>query len=490
MNKKLAICVPYRNREAHLNKFVPYLSNFLLKRKIEHKFFICHQADKKLFNRGKTKNIAFDIAKQEGFDYFAFHDIDMLPEDDNCDYSYPVKNPIHTAVYISDYDYNLPSQEYFGGCVIFTKEQFEKVNGYFNDYWGWGSEDDDLFWRCKQMGMVDEKYMEGELNSKNAAIFNGKNSRIKIPSSNTINKSLNNNYSILLLAKANNREDVPDFLIGDKKSKYIHIPLLSRGKYQIISFNNSQSFAGHAWKNPFKFYYSWSKRYKEQWSYILLTINEKEKKLRFYINGVESNIKLGTGSGSPINTTTPLINFRKKPFYLGYVEPIIRSKNSQYFKGEIARTCIWDRSLNNKEISNMFNNIYMEPPTEGLIIDYSFDNIKDNIIIDKSPNKNNGIITGCKITKKNIKIPLTILPYRSNGKYKCLPHEHERIVYGPKQSKFFKMGNITARNENIFVNKMRKGRINFTKHGLSDLKYEIISKKSIFNNHVMIDVKC
>ena len=28
--------------------------------------------------------------RQEGYDYFpSFHDIDMLPEDDSCDYSYP-----------------------------------------------------------------------------------------------------------------------------------------------------------------------------------------------------------------------------------------------------------------------------------------------------------------------------------------------------------------------------------------------------------------
>ena len=29
----------------------------------------------------------------------------------------------------------------------FTGEQFEKTNGYSNEYWGWGGEDDDLFMR-------------------------------------------------------------------------------------------------------------------------------------------------------------------------------------------------------------------------------------------------------------------------------------------------------------------------------------------------------
>ena len=45
-------------------------------------------------------------------------------------------------------DEYLKYQEYFGGAVVFTKEQVEATNGYSNDYWDWGMEDDDLF--CKQ----------------------------------------------------------------------------------------------------------------------------------------------------------------------------------------------------------------------------------------------------------------------------------------------------------------------------------------------------
>ena len=45
-------------------------------------------------------------------------------------------------------DYQLKYHEYFGGAVVFTKEHLEKTNGYSNNYWDWGMEDDDLFWRC------------------------------------------------------------------------------------------------------------------------------------------------------------------------------------------------------------------------------------------------------------------------------------------------------------------------------------------------------
>ncbi len=33
---------------------------------------------------------------------------------------------------------------YAGGVVTMKRENVIKVNGYSNDYWGWGNEDDDL----------------------------------------------------------------------------------------------------------------------------------------------------------------------------------------------------------------------------------------------------------------------------------------------------------------------------------------------------------
>ncbi len=143
---KLGICVPYKNREEHLNQFIPHLSNFLSERNIEHSFYFAHQTDDKLFNRGAMKNIAAIHAFNDGCDYIVWHDIDMLPMDDLCDYSYPTDLPKHIAVNLSKYDYTLAYEQYFGGAVLFTKEQVYKVNGYSNDYWDWGMEDDDLFW--------------------------------------------------------------------------------------------------------------------------------------------------------------------------------------------------------------------------------------------------------------------------------------------------------------------------------------------------------
>ena len=39
--------------------------------------------------------------------------------------------------------------EFLGGATILTEDQIRKANGYSNDFWGWGGEDDDFYKRCQ-----------------------------------------------------------------------------------------------------------------------------------------------------------------------------------------------------------------------------------------------------------------------------------------------------------------------------------------------------
>ena len=126
---KLGVCVPYRNREAHLKEFVPRIGKFLEERGIDYCMYFGHQTDDKLFNRGAMKNIAAEQAFKDGCDYIVWHDIDMVPEE-GCDYSYPTEKPRHIATQISQMNYELKYEEYFGGAILFSKEQVERTNGY------------------------------------------------------------------------------------------------------------------------------------------------------------------------------------------------------------------------------------------------------------------------------------------------------------------------------------------------------------------------
>lgn len=134
---KLSIVIPYRNRAGHLAQFLKHYRPKFPKAE----FLVIEQSIHKLFNRGLIKNIG---ALQSQADYFIFHDVDMLVQG-KADYSYP-EHPTHLATNASQFGWKMPHDKYFGGVVAFNRADFEKVNGYSNQFSGWGGEDDSLYY--------------------------------------------------------------------------------------------------------------------------------------------------------------------------------------------------------------------------------------------------------------------------------------------------------------------------------------------------------
>ncbi len=163
--RRMAILVPYRDRAEQLQVFVQSLSEFMSRYvpDADYDIVVIEQDPGAPFNRGWLFNVGFALSEKD-YDYFCFHDVDMIPEDSSCDYSYPSR-PTHLSTYISrfDYrtdlgDYNILSQN-FGGVVLFSKEHFRAVNGYSNEYWGWGLQENDLRLRCEYFGLgVDRRF--------------------------------------------------------------------------------------------------------------------------------------------------------------------------------------------------------------------------------------------------------------------------------------------------------------------------------------------
>merc|ERR1719440_1527797 len=53
----------------------------------------------------------------------------------------PLKGaPVHLAAVWQKYSY----ESFLGGALSFSPDDFSRINGYPNDYWGWGLEDDQL----------------------------------------------------------------------------------------------------------------------------------------------------------------------------------------------------------------------------------------------------------------------------------------------------------------------------------------------------------
>jgi len=465
---KLGVCVPYRNREEHMKVFVPHVSKFLEDRGIEHTIYLAHQCDDKLFNRGLMKNIAAKHAFDDGCDYIVWHDIDMVPEDESCDYSFPNDNPQHIAVRISQSDYQLKYEEYFGGAVIFSKEQVEKTNGYSNDYWDWGMEDDDLFWRCVMEGYAEKTNLDYN-EEKFVGYFNGIDSKVSVRPNREQKDCLNNSHTLSVLVKADQQIDKASiWLIGDEDRQFIEYPIFRKPGYDWgVSFNNSRAYTMQLWDRMKGHLYQWIKRYENQWSWITMAVDAENKKIHFYLNGRESDARLGTGTQSPLSFDESLKRYGMEPFNIGYS----KSPNEVFFKGYISDIKLWNRCLTQLEVKNL----HKEIPQDSLILDFDFDNEFEGLdMVD--------------VVKEKIEIPHTVLPYRRDGKFKCLPHQTEGLIKIGGIDKWAK-GETTAQNERRYILQMQQGKIDYKSDGINSMKYELLSIDTIYNKHKLINVK-
>jgi hypothetical protein len=152
--KRLAIIVPYRERRQHLDQFVPHMRAYFARDKldkdIDYRVLIVEQETGLPFNRGALKNAGFLLAEAQS-DYCCFHDIDYLPI--WADYS-PADRPTPIVWYGAEERPIAPGRTklvakhnlalFFGGALIVPNSIVRAVNGYSNDYWGWGWEDEDV----------------------------------------------------------------------------------------------------------------------------------------------------------------------------------------------------------------------------------------------------------------------------------------------------------------------------------------------------------
>ena len=118
-----------------------------------HIYIIEQSQDGNEFNIGKLKNIGFELANKlsnKKFDSYIFTDIDLIPDYNLMPYfGKKVNFPISLAGRGTRYEsFNTRvNQIFLGGMLQFSKELFEKINGYANNFWGWGGEDQDFLTR-------------------------------------------------------------------------------------------------------------------------------------------------------------------------------------------------------------------------------------------------------------------------------------------------------------------------------------------------------
>ena len=121
------------------------MHKFLKAKNVDFTIVIINQTDNWRFNRGQLLNVG-ELVTRGSHDYIAMHDVDLLPMNDKLPYSYPDDRiAMHLASPNLHPIYHY--KNFIGGVMLLQSRDFETIRGLSNRFWGWGREDDELFWR-------------------------------------------------------------------------------------------------------------------------------------------------------------------------------------------------------------------------------------------------------------------------------------------------------------------------------------------------------
>ena len=286
MDKRLAIIVPYRDRRKQLDIFIPHMDSFLEEKGIDYQIIVAEQRDDRPFNKGRLCNVVFNTVKDD-FDYFCFHDVNLLPLTDDCDYSYPEK-PTHLASIVDD-EY-IPYEEFIGGVFLINKEHFEQINGFSDEYWGWGYEDNDLLERMKTKNLPLDNFVDISSTSKNERysfnqvyLYNNyvkkninkitfeKDTCIEIEPTDSIDDLTNKSFSFSIWVNPN-EQDYEQFIITR--------PPIGLG----ITYTPNNNFKFTLWGGNTAYVIE-DYRIPNEWYHLSMTYDKDTKEFTVYING-------------------------------------------------------------------------------------------------------------------------------------------------------------------------------------------------------------
>lgn len=470
MKDKLAIIVPYRDREEHLNVFVPHMHEFLKDKGIDYTIFIAEQTDDRPFNYGKLCNV---VTKEIGneYTYFAFHDIDMLPISDECDYSYP-DSPTHLATNVEAHDNKLPYPQYFGGVVLINREDFEKANGYSNEYWGYGFEDLDLLYRLERSGAYLEKYYDlnqtyERYDSNDILPYRIENVKPildkKTHSISTTNFGLTDRvYSSInkLTLNTINNNFFLSFWFNDSDSLSEIKNLISfEGCDSGVFISKSKQVIGQVWDELENHYEIAFEYHQNRWNHVVYGI--KDNNFILYLN----NIKIEKS----LEENFKIYNYEKHCIKISEFESTIKLSNIKIFEGnvndEIVSSLYFDGELNQSSLINKFG--------ISLANEFNFNSFyKNKFILDNGKNLNHLKFDGIlKSDKTQLLITSNLfLPVRLQGEYKSLVHDDDTNII----KKYYKYDPDIEENSDIFFHDVIPNKLDYKTIGLSSLKYTLL----------------
>jgi len=146
--RNIVFIFPYRDRIQHFKKQTQHLRR-ITRPDWNVTVFVIHQGDNDSFRRAWLLNIGIYEAMQLFPDdtCVVTHDIDMLASKE-VDYGWCEK-PTQPCSELKCHGNSVPYNSYSGGVIQASLSHWKKINGYTNEAYGWGGEDDDLFHRFR-----------------------------------------------------------------------------------------------------------------------------------------------------------------------------------------------------------------------------------------------------------------------------------------------------------------------------------------------------
>jgi len=448
MKKKLGVIVPYRNREEHLAIFKKEITRFLSSRKIPFELIIVNQDNAKLFNRGMLLNIGFKYAEELECDYVVFHDVDLIPK--IADYSYP-DYPVHLAGCIKDAETREEKEtfsKYFGGVTMFSMDDFKKINGYSNKYWGWGYEDDDLLLRCESAGIsLDAERIKNTKQKTQSLFFNGVNSYVKAKN------SLNLDMGATIFISFRPADIICD---PEKRSDTFSVFSIPGGYNTTISYNSFSRYNFFTFDETNKCLYVNSPIRKNYQTNIAVSFDPINKLVKVYQDGLLIGER---------NDYDKLLEYDHRDHFClgaGYPEYL---EGPDYFKGHIDSFISFSSVLSEEEIFNVSKGELYET-LEKISLHYDVNYIENYKLVDLSGNGNDGEIINCSIEKLDL----------PTYEYVSIPNRRECVFFSLKHEEngFFENGwkdQNTRWNQLRFLNEVSLNGELLLNEGLSDLEF-------------------
>lgn len=460
MKQKAGIIIPIRNRDEHLSLLLPSLEATLKGQNISYEIILVEQEEGKAFNRGTLINIGAKIAEKKKCTYLVIHDVDKLPVD--VDYSY-VDKPLLLCAFVREGkgEYQKQPIDYFSGIITIPLTQFKKINGYSNEYWGWGFEDNDLLYRIEKKKLPLFKHLKKVYRKSTTGLkFNGYDSYVKLPMPFGLK-----NYTFLISVETSNFEcdtfksvdTFPIFSIANKEKI-----IKSTTSFSYNSFKNYR-FTTLEKDNPIVAQIS---NTNPGQSIFCITVNQIDKQVKIFQDGILKNT-------TSFNKNTDSHKLGTEFILLGNSG----STDTLQFKGFIDYFAVFNHSLNREQIKTISteSKLGLTEQFEGYNCCHNLEALYDmkistnHKVFDLSGNNRHGEVFHCD------RVPLPLqsienskLPYRKS----CLVQNlyHTNNGYNHRTHKWIKPE--TRKNQCRFYNEVKKEKVNINKDGLSTLEYK------------------